>query len=124
MGQELMRRYDPAAAANDFSDDVVAIIFGFFPPKDIMRMRRVCKKWREAAKTTIVPMAEFSVDSVVKYNAMRVMTTALPNLQQITICRLGNGHKYSKIQMKRCLQHLLILPPMILIYPTLESCTG
>jgi len=95
MGQELMRRYDPAAAANDFSDDVVAIIFGFFPPKDIMRMRRVCKKWREAAKTTIVPMAEFSVDSVVKYNAMRVMTTALPNLQQLQISHLGAAHKYS-----------------------------
>eukprot|EP00985_Skeletonema_marinoi_P020640 scaffold12330_cov83-Skeletonema_marinoi.AAC.19 len=31
------------AAANKLSGDIVAIIFGFFPPKDIMRMRRVCK---------------------------------------------------------------------------------
>ena len=115
---------DPAVV-EQLDDNVIAISFGCFPPEDTMRMRCVCKKWREAAKTTIVPMADFGVNSVVKYNAMRVMTTALPNLQQITICRLGNGHKYSKIQMKRWLQHLLILPPMILIsYPTLESCTG
>jgi hypothetical protein len=85
---------DPAVV-EQLDDNVIAIIFGCFPPEDTMRMRCVCKKWREAAKTTIVPMADFGVNSVVKYNAIRVMTTALPNLQQITICRLGNGHKYS-----------------------------
>ncbi|KAK1744447.1 hypothetical protein QTG54_004980 [Skeletonema marinoi] len=61
---------DPAVV-EQLDDNVIAIIFGCFPPEDTMRMR------------------------VVKYNAMRVVTTALPNLQQITICRLGNGHKYS-----------------------------
>ena len=95
MGQQPMRRCDPAAVANDFSDDVVAIIFGCFPPKDIMRMRCVCKKWREAAKRTIVPMAGFSVDSVNKYNAVVAMATALPNLQQLSMCDPGNLHKYS-----------------------------
>jgi len=35
-----------ATTVNELSGDIVAIIFGFFP----MRMRRVCKKWREAAK--------------------------------------------------------------------------
>jgi len=87
--------HNAASAANELSGDVIAIIFGFFPPDDIMRMRRVCRKWREAAKKTIVPMADFGVDSVVKYNAMRVMTTALPNLQQLQISHLGAAHKYS-----------------------------
>ena len=44
---------------------------------------------------TIVPPTDFWVNSVNNYNAMRVMTTELPNLQQITIGRLGIGHKYS-----------------------------
>mmetsp|Transcript_37379 Transcript_37379/g.76322 ORF Transcript_37379/g.76322 Transcript_37379/m.76322 type:complete len:107 (-) Transcript_37379:253-573(-) len=72
MGQQLMRRYrqwrttredrdDLAAMANELSDDVVAIIFGCLPPEDTMRMRGVCKKWREAAKKTLVPMTDFSV---------------------------------------------------------------
>jgi len=85
---------DSAAMANELSGDVVAIIFGFFPPEDIMRMRCVCKKWREAAKRTIVPMADFSVDSVDEYNAIRVMATVLPNLQQLSIRALEWGHKY------------------------------
>ena len=38
---------------------------------------------------------DFSVDSVDNYNAMAVMTRALPNLQQITIGNLGGGHKYN-----------------------------
>eukprot|EP00984_Skeletonema_dohrnii_P032396 scaffold26504_cov228-Skeletonema_dohrnii-CCMP3373.AAC.3 len=83
-----------ATTAYELSGDVIAIIFGCFPPEDIMRMRRVCKKWREAAKKTIVPMIEVSVESVDKYNAMATMTTALPNLQQITLSKLGWGHKY------------------------------
>eukprot|EP00984_Skeletonema_dohrnii_P031654 scaffold24446_cov97-Skeletonema_dohrnii-CCMP3373.AAC.3 len=87
--------HSPAAMANELSGDIIAIIFGCFPPEDIMRMRHVCKKWREAAKTTIVPMADFSVDSVRKYNAMRAMTTALPHLQQLQISHLGAAHKYS-----------------------------
>jgi len=73
---------------------VIAIIFGCFPPEDIMRMRRVCKKWREAAKTTIVPMADFSVNSVLNYRAMATMTTALPNLMQLSIGGPGLFHKY------------------------------
>eukprot|EP00984_Skeletonema_dohrnii_P031657 scaffold24447_cov150-Skeletonema_dohrnii-CCMP3373.AAC.3 len=43
---------------------------------------------------TIVPPAAFRVNSVVKYNAMRAMSTALPNLQQITLSNLGWIHKY------------------------------
>eukprot|EP00984_Skeletonema_dohrnii_P035867 scaffold36181_cov372-Skeletonema_dohrnii-CCMP3373.AAC.1 len=105
MGQQLMRRYrqwkrttrdrdDLAAMANELSEDIVAIIFGCLSLKDIMRMRRVCKKWREAATKTFVPMTDFSVNNVSKYNAMRIMTITQPNLQQLSICGLGSGHKY------------------------------
>ena len=42
---------------------------------------------------TIVPPTDFRVDCVKNYNAMRVMMTELPNLQQITIGRLEPGYK-------------------------------
>ncbi len=56
---------------------------------------RVCISWRDAAKKTIVPLTDFCVDSVDKYRAMVAMTTALPNLQQLTLCNLGWGDKYT-----------------------------
>ena len=65
---------DPAIV-KQLDDNVIAIIFGCFPPEDTMRMRCVCKKWREAAKKTIVHMADFSVNSVLNYRAMATMTT-------------------------------------------------
>ncbi|KAK1734559.1 hypothetical protein QTG54_014807 [Skeletonema marinoi] len=83
---------DPAVV-NQLDDNVIAIIFSCLGPVDIMRMRRVCKKWRDAAKKTIVD--HFCVDSVVNCNAMRVMATALPNLQQLSMCGPGHLHKYS-----------------------------
>jgi hypothetical protein len=60
-----------------------------------MQKRIVCKRWKEAAKKTIVPPTEFVVESVGECNGMRAMTTALPNLQQIYIGPIGIGHKYS-----------------------------
>eukprot|EP00984_Skeletonema_dohrnii_P025875 scaffold15094_cov223-Skeletonema_dohrnii-CCMP3373.AAC.5 len=88
-----------SAEANDtveqLSADAVAIIFGYLPHQDIMRVRRVCTTWRDAAKKTIVPPSDFEVDSVRSYNAMRVMATALPNFQQLKISYLGRGNKYS-----------------------------
>jgi hypothetical protein len=95
--------------AKELSTDEVALIFGFFTCEDIMRLRRVCKTWRDAAKKTLVPLFD---DSVREYNAMRVMSTALPNLQQISnamrvmstalpnlqqisLRSLGWGHKYN-----------------------------
>ena len=74
--------------------DVIAIIFSFLPHQDIMRAR-VCTTWRDAAKKTLVPLCDFKVDSMRSYNAMRVMATALPNLQQLSIFNLCPGHKYS-----------------------------
>jgi len=74
---------------DDLGTDVLANIFGCLPPKDIMRAR-LNKKMREAAKKTIVPLANFSIDSVDKYNAMAAMTTALPNIQYLSIHNLGH----------------------------------
>ena len=84
----------PDAAFDDLGVDVIAIIYGFLGPFDIMRSR-LCKKLRKAATTATVPPTDFIVNSVRKYNAMRAMATALPNLQQIEIGGLNGGHKYS-----------------------------
>jgi hypothetical protein len=92
------------ASFDDLSVDLHANIFGFLPfngygardHRNIMHLRRVCKKWKEAIKKTIVPLYRtFRVESAEEYSAMNVMTTALPNLQQITLFGLGRGHKYS-----------------------------
>ena len=82
-------------AAGELGTDEVANILSFLPYYDIMRAR-VCTTLRDAAKKTLVPLTDFWVDSVRKYNAMRVMSTALPNLQQLSICGCGldYGHKY------------------------------
>ncbi len=77
------------------SVDVLANIFAFLGVKDIMCNRRVNKKWKEAVKKTVVPPADFRVNSVTRFNAMRVMTREMPNLQQLSICDLGCGHKWS-----------------------------
>ncbi len=68
-----------------------------------MQKRRVCKKWQEAVKKTVVPAIQDSFrvgcsGGLKSYNAMRVMTTSLPNLQQITMDDLGwrnDHHKWS-----------------------------
>jgi hypothetical protein len=89
-------------------EDIMAIILGWLCAKEIMAKRRVCKKWKEAARKTIVPVQsflvasikiiphDFFVNSIIRYNLMRVMTEALPNLQQITIDHFGeDGHRWS-----------------------------
>eukprot|EP00984_Skeletonema_dohrnii_P033296 scaffold29363_cov78-Skeletonema_dohrnii-CCMP3373.AAC.3 len=79
------------------ADVVVEHVFGYLPPEDIMRSRRVCKRWKDAAKNTIVPIptTRFEVDTEMKYSAMRVMSTALPNLAQITIRPFEHRARYS-----------------------------
>ena len=89
-----MLNLDNYEAAEELRADEVAIIFGFLPCTDIMRAR-VCSTWREAAKKTLVPLSKFDVDSVRTYNAMRVMSTALPNLQQMSLLNLRGRHTYS-----------------------------
>ena len=86
-----------AASANDLSVDLLANILGYLcGAKDIMPKRRVCRKWSEAVKKTIVPLvAAFVINSVEKYNAANVMIRAMPNLQQIKIGYLGYLHKYN-----------------------------
>ena len=81
--------------AEAVSIDVLANIFGYLDgPKDIMQKRRVCKKWKEAVKKTTVP-TKFRIDSVEDYNAMTVMTEAMPNLQQIRIGGFSERLKYN-----------------------------
>jgi hypothetical protein len=86
----------------DLGTDEVANILSFLPLQKIMCLRRVNMTWKEAARKTIVPITSdnrsmyFRVKSVADYNAMRVMTTELPNLQQIRIGDLGYRHKYSE----------------------------
>jgi hypothetical protein len=94
---------DFLASFDALSVDELANVLEFLPPKDIMRQRRVCRKCSEAATKTIVPLSDFHVDGMESYNTMRVMTRAMPNLQQITISCLEpefNGfrlflHKYN-----------------------------
>eukprot|EP00985_Skeletonema_marinoi_P011795 scaffold5603_cov159-Skeletonema_marinoi.AAC.2 len=74
-------------AFNNLGTDEIANIFGYLTPKDIM-LARLNKNMRDAAKKTIVPMAEFSVNTIGKYNAMKAMTTALPNLTHIELQNL------------------------------------
>jgi hypothetical protein len=52
------------------SADVMAIIFSFLPPKDIMRAR-LNRKWRDAAAKTMVPPSNFIVNTMAEYNAMK-----------------------------------------------------
>ena len=84
---------EAAMSFDKLSADVMAIIFGFLHPNDIMRSR-LNKKMRDAATKTMVPPTNFIVNTMAEYNAMIAMTTALPNLQQIMLRFLGGGHKY------------------------------
>ena len=97
---QLSPQPQPAAGKNEMyladdeadaeaSADEVAIIFSFLHPEDILRLRRVCTTWRDAAKKTLVPPTDFSVDNERSYNAMRVMATALPDLQQLYLGKPG-----------------------------------
>ncbi len=89
---------DFLASFGALSVDELANVLEFLPLKDIMRSRRVSKKCSEAVTKTIVPLADsvgFCVRNVKNYSAMTVMTRAMPNLQQITLCALEWRHKYN-----------------------------
>eukprot|EP00984_Skeletonema_dohrnii_P036432 scaffold37414_cov255-Skeletonema_dohrnii-CCMP3373.AAC.2 len=114
--------------------DEVAIILSFLPRKDIMRARQVCTTWRDAAMKTIVPLCEFRVDSVRAYNAMRAMSTSLPNLQQISICNINasNGEDPDDINIISIFRNLRSLDiwrhaslngryPVLFNFPLLEK---
>jgi hypothetical protein len=94
------QRNDAVMAVNDFLasfddlSDVLPNIFGFLGLKDIWQKRRVNKRWKEAVKKT-VPPTDFRVYRLERYNAMGVMTRAMPNLQQLTIGVLRRSHKWS-----------------------------
>ena len=71
----------------DLANGVVEDILAFLPPEEIMRSRRACKRWKDAAKKTIVPVPtdEFKVNNERDYNLMVAMSTAMPNLAQLSI---------------------------------------
>jgi hypothetical protein len=79
----------PNAAFDDLGVDVFVKIYEFLGPIDIMRSR-VCRKMSEAATTVVVAPTEFPVYSIEKFHAMRAMTRALPNLQQISLRYIFN----------------------------------
>ena len=74
---------DTANAASIPSDQL-ANIFGYLSPVQILLLRRVCKKWNEAAKNTIV-LESIYVGHERSYNIMKTMSTALPNLQHLEL---------------------------------------
>ena len=93
------------------SNKLTSRILGFLGYKDIMRSRICCKKFRDSARTTMVPWtdyrggdafsyysraleSQFRVDGKRKYKAMVAMTTALPYLQQLEIGSIKTRHKY------------------------------
>jgi hypothetical protein len=97
----------------DDLDDLLVNILEFLPIKEIMCNRRVSKKWGEMIMM-VVPHGDFNVtnmnsysrfpvefdgdDNVMRgsFNTMRVMTTAMPNLQQISLGGFyGIERKYS-----------------------------
>ena len=112
-GEEVMRTSD------------IARILSYLRCKEIIHARRVSKKWRDAAKMT-VPKSEFVVDSVRSFNAMRVMTTALPNLQRLELSELGRGHKYccgeDPDEAIAQLKEPTILPMISTSYQTSQGC--
>lgn len=79
------------SSLNNLSADELANILGCFGPNEILRLRRVCHKWSEAVKKTIVPLTDFKVDDVKSHHVMLAMTTALPNLQQIELGTLQSN---------------------------------
>ena len=102
MLKEDHQRNDAVTASDDLlasfgalSVDVLANILGFLLIKDIMRSRRINKKTMEAVRNTVVPPTDFVVNTVKKYNAVVVMTRAMPNLQKITLKFLGGRRKWS-----------------------------
>ena len=102
----------PTTAANLLSANMLAMIFGFLPVKEIMRSRRVCSDWKEAAKGTFVPFKnycsydEFNVWNTDTLRAMQAMTTALPNLQQLSISHIIDSDAYKQ---QRLIMHRYIV---------------
>ena len=88
---------DVVASFTSLSTDILAKIFGHLPLKEIMRVRRVCKKTVDAVKATTVPLESyqfFKIDSIKMYNALVVMAEVLPGLQQIGLDSPSYESKY------------------------------
>lgn len=90
---------DVIASFTSLSTDILANIFGHLPLKEIMRVRRVCKKTIDAVKETEVPIESnkyrcFKIDSIEKFNALIGMSETLPGLQQFGLSSPSYESKY------------------------------
>ena len=92
-GETSLAHVAAVAEEVELGTDEVAIIFSFLDPKGVMHAR-VCKSWRAAAMKAVVS-SSLVVDCVKSYNAMRAMSTAIPNLQHILLYTLGLGRWHS-----------------------------
>ena len=62
---------------------------------DILQFRGVSQTWSRAATNTTVPPEHFEINSMDSYNAMTILASVLPNLQQISVTDLETeGNKY------------------------------
>ena len=61
------------------------MIFGCLPLNDVMRLRRVCRDWKEAAKGTFVTSG-YEVQTVHDFTAMEMV--AIPHLQHLSLGHL------------------------------------
>ena len=92
---------DKDPSIRGMNNQLIASMLGFLNYRDIMRSRICCSKFRDAAKSTIVPWAndtwkrrrdtKFTVESVRAYKAMVTMSEALPKLQQLDIRNIGKN---------------------------------
>ena len=78
-----------AVRAYGLSTDVLANILGYLDgPKDIMQKRRVCKKWKEAVKKTIVPTLQLSDTNYTALRSRGFIFFRLAALFAVLLCRL------------------------------------
>ena len=88
---------DDNISCMDSLDDMLANILSYLKLREIMCMRCVSRTWTEAVmKTAVSPEEEFVVRSVKTFNAMRVMSTVLPNLQSVRLNNLQDEHSRHK----------------------------
>eukprot|EP00984_Skeletonema_dohrnii_P002899 scaffold983_cov96-Skeletonema_dohrnii-CCMP3373.AAC.6 len=83
--------HDVERIANQLNGNVLETIFGFLPLNhDLIRLRRVCSDWEDALKQAYIP-SDFEVLGVSEFMLLETMTTALPNLQHLSIYDIADG---------------------------------
>ena len=84
--------HDVERTAYQLNGSVLETIFGFLPLNhDVIRLRHVCSDWEDSLKQACIP-SEFEVFSLYEFMLMETMTTALPNLQHLTMYSIADGY--------------------------------